>query len=80
MQLERHAAVNCAIERFIVEGDRRFTSRDQAVKSGPVDEPLEMCCRRLEPYPAPWEIESKQDLTKSFVGKVLRRVLVEDRA
>jgi long-chain acyl-CoA synthetase len=44
------------------------------------DELLEMCRRRLEPYAVPWEIEFRQDLPKSFVGKVLRRMLVEDRA
>ena len=43
------------------------------------DELLEMCRRRLEPYAVPWEIEFRQDLPKSFVGKVLRRMLVEDR-
>ena len=44
------------------------------------DELLEMCRRRLEPYAVPWEIEFRQDLPKSFVGKVLRRMLVEERA
>ena len=44
------------------------------------DELLETCRRRLEPYAARWEIEFRQDLPKSFVGKVLRRMLVEDRA
>ena len=44
------------------------------------DELLEMCRRRLEPYAVPWESEFRQDLPKSFVGKVLRRMLVEDRA
>ncbi|MEE9216785.1 MAG: alpha/beta fold hydrolase [Anaerolineales bacterium] len=34
VQLERHAAVNRAIERFIGEGDRRFTWRDQSAASG----------------------------------------------
>lgn len=44
------------------------------------DELLEMCRRRLEPYAVPWEIEFRPDLPKPFVGKVLRRMLVEDRA
>ena len=44
------------------------------------DELLEMCRRRLEPYAVPWEIEFREDLPKSFVGKVLRRMLVEERA
>ena len=41
---------------------------------------LEMCRRRLEPYAVPWEIEFREDLPKSIVGKVLRRMLVEERA
>ena len=44
------------------------------------DELLKMCRRRLEPYAVPWEIEFREDLPKSFVGKVLRRMLVEERA
>ncbi|HIQ00681.1 MAG TPA: alpha/beta fold hydrolase [Anaerolineales bacterium] len=39
---------------------------------------LELCRRRLEPYAVPWEIEFRQNLPKSFVGKVLRRMLVEE--
>ena len=62
---------------------------DQRVKAFVVPRPgsdlseeelMEMCRRRLEPYAVPWEIEFRQDLPKSFVGKVLRRMLVEDRA
>ena len=41
---------------------------------------LEMCRRRLEPYAVPREIEFREDLPKSIVGKVLRRMLVEERA
>ncbi len=64
-------------------------NRDQHVKAFVVprpgsdlseDELLEMCGRRLEPYALPWEIEFRQDLPKSDVGKVLRRMQVEDRA
>jgi long-chain acyl-CoA synthetase len=40
---------------------------------------MDMCSNRLEPYAVPWEIEFRQELPKSFVGKVLRRMLVEDR-
>ncbi len=39
---------------------------------------LELCRRRLEPYAVPWEIEFRRELPKSFVGKVLRRMLVEE--
>ncbi len=39
------------------------------------DELLELCRRRLEPYAVPWDIEFREELPKSFVGKVLRRML-----
>lgn len=42
------------------------------------DELLELCRRRLEAYEIPWEIEFRKDLPKSFVGKVLRRLLTEE--
>ena len=40
------------------------------------EELLELCRRRLEPYAVPWDIEFREELPKSFVGKVLRRMLV----
>jgi long-chain acyl-CoA synthetase len=42
------------------------------------EELMEQCRRRLEEYAVPWEIEFRDELPKSFVGKVLRRMLVED--
>ncbi len=42
------------------------------------EELLDLCRRRLEPYAVPWEIEFRETLPKSFIGKVLRRVLVQD--
>jgi long-chain acyl-CoA synthetase len=42
------------------------------------EELLELCHRRLDPYAVPWDIEFRQELPKSFVGKVLRRMLVEE--
>jgi long-chain acyl-CoA synthetase len=41
------------------------------------EELLDLCRRRLEEYAIPWEIEFREELPKSFVGKVLRRLLVE---
>ncbi len=41
------------------------------------EELLELCRRRLEAYAVPWDIEFRQELPRSFVGKVLRRVLFE---
>jgi long-chain acyl-CoA synthetase len=42
------------------------------------EELIELCRRRLEEYAVPWEIEFRSELPKSFVGKVLRRLLVEE--
>ena len=42
------------------------------------DELMAMCRRRLDEYAVPWKIEFRQELPKNFVGKVLRRVLVEE--
>ena len=62
---------------------------DQRVKAFVVPKPgsdlseeelIEMCRRRLDPYAVPWEIEFREELPKSFVGKVLRRFLVEEHA
>ena len=43
------------------------------------EELLELCRRRLEPYAVPWEIEFRDELPKSFIGKVLRRMLVQEK-
>ena len=42
------------------------------------EELLDLCRRRLEPYAVPWEIEFREELPKSFIGKVLRRMLVQE--
>ena len=41
------------------------------------EELLDLCRKRLEEYAVPWAIEFREELPKSFVGKVLRRLLVE---
>ncbi|MHA1510278.1 MAG: alpha/beta fold hydrolase [Promethearchaeota archaeon] len=38
---------------------------------------LELCKTHLEEYAVPWEIEFREELPKSFVGKILRRMLTE---
>jgi long-chain acyl-CoA synthetase len=43
------------------------------------EELLRLCCQRLEDYAVPWDIEFRQELPKSFVGKVLRRLLVKEQ-
>ena len=42
------------------------------------EELLAICQKRLEAYAVPWEIEFRQQLPRSFIGKVLRRVLFEE--
>ena len=42
------------------------------------EELMDLCHKRLEEYAVPWEIEFRQELPKSFVGKVLRRMLVQE--
>ncbi len=42
------------------------------------EELLDLCRRRLEAYAVPWDIEFRDELPKSFVGKILRRLLVEE--
>lgn len=60
---------------------------DQRVKAFVVPRPgtelskeelLDLCRQRLEEYAVPWDIEFREELPKSFIGKVLRRMLVED--
>jgi long-chain acyl-CoA synthetase len=41
------------------------------------EELLDLCRRRLDEYAVPWEIEFRESLPKSFVGKVLRRMLTK---
>ncbi|MCG3206662.1 MAG: 2-succinylbenzoate--CoA ligase [Anaerolineae bacterium] len=41
------------------------------------EELLDLCRRRLDEYAVPWDIEFREELPKSFIGKVLRRMLVE---
>ncbi len=42
------------------------------------EELLGLCRRRLDAYAVPGEIEFRESLPKSFIGKVLRRKLVEE--
>jgi long-chain acyl-CoA synthetase len=59
---------------------------DQKVKAFVVPRPgaslskeelIALCRRRLDEYAVPWEIEFREELPKSFTGKVIRRLLVE---
>jgi long-chain acyl-CoA synthetase len=39
---------------------------------------IDLCRRRLDEYAVPYDIEFRKELPKSFIGKVLRRLLVEE--
>lgn len=63
------------------------TNGEQKVKAFVVPRPgtkldkeelLALCRKRLDEYAVPWEIEFRETLPKSFVGKVLRRMLIEE--
>ena len=59
------------IKAFVVPRPESRLSREEL---------LALCKRRLEAYAVPWEIEFRQALPRSFIGKVLRRVLFEEDA
>jgi len=44
------------------------------------EELMALCKRRLEEYAVPWKIVFVKELPKNFVGKVLRRMLVEPQS
>jgi len=77
---------NSKVMEVAVVGVRKGV-RGQKIKAFVVSRPgsdlskeelLDLCRRRLEEYAVPWDIEFREELPKSFVGKVLRRVLVEE--
>ena len=42
------------------------------------EELIALCQRRLNEYEVPWDIEFREQLPKSFIGKVLRRLLISE--
>jgi long-chain acyl-CoA synthetase len=68
--IETEGDKNQKVKAFVVP--RKGTSLSK-------QELLDLCHRRLEAYAVPWEIEFREELPKSFVGKVLRRMLVEEK-
>ena len=57
------------IKAFVVPRPNTSLSKEELVA---------LCKRRLEDYAVPWEIEFRQELPRSFIGKVLRRMLFEE--
>ncbi|MFN8418381.1 MAG: alpha/beta fold hydrolase [Anaerolineae bacterium] len=75
------------VKEVAVVGLKRPETPDQRVKAYVVlqrgstlakEELITFCKRRLEEYAVPWDIEFRDELPKSFIGKVLRRLLVEE--
>lgn len=62
-------AGNQKIKAFVVPRPNSSLSKEEL---------LDLCKRRLEEYAVPWEIEFRQTLPRSFIGKVLRRMLHEE--
>jgi long-chain acyl-CoA synthetase len=58
-----------AVKAFVVRRSGATTTEDEV---------LDFCKERLAPYKAPMTVEFRDDLPKSAVGKLLRRVLVEE--
>lgn len=78
---------NNKVLEVAVVGIPKAESGDQHVKAFVVPRPgttlseeelLELCHKRLDEYAVPWKIEFRETLPKSFIGKVLRRLLVEE--
>jgi long-chain acyl-CoA synthetase len=63
-----HAAPNQKVKVFVVPREGADLSKEEL---------LDLCRRRLEEYAVPWEIEFREELPKSFTGKVIRRLLVD---
>jgi len=61
-------AGNQKIKAFVVPRANSSLSKEEL---------LDLCKRRLEAYAVPWEIEFREALPRSFIGKVLRRALHE---
>lgn len=62
------ASSNQKVKVFVVPREGTNLSKEELI---------DLCRRRLEEYAVPWEIEFRDELPKSFTGKVIRRLLVE---
>lgn len=63
-----HVDGNQKVKAFVVPRPNTTLSKEELI---------ELCRRRLEAYAVPYDIEFRDTLPKSFVGKVLRRLLVD---
>jgi long-chain acyl-CoA synthetase len=62
------ASSNQKVKVFVVPREGTDLSKEELI---------ELCRRRLEEYAVPWEIEFRDELPKSFTGKIIRRLLVD---
>ncbi len=69
--LKRPEAPDQRIKAYVVPRDGSSLKKEELIA---------LCKRRLEEYAVPWDIEFRDELPKTFVGKVLRRLLVEETA
>lgn len=63
-----HADGEQKIKAFVVPRPNVFLSKEELIA---------LCRKRLDDYAVPYDIEFRAELPKSFVGKVLRRLLVD---
>jgi long-chain acyl-CoA synthetase len=73
----REAAVIGVSDPYRGETVKAFVVLNEGVSATP-DEIIAFCRENLAPYKVPRQIEFRPELPKSAVGKVLRRVLVEE--
>jgi long-chain acyl-CoA synthetase len=64
-----HAESGQKVKAFVVPRPGTTLSKEELI---------DLCRRRLEEYAVPWEIEFRHELPKSFIGKVLRLLLIEE--
>jgi long-chain acyl-CoA synthetase len=80
--LYMHAKVQEAVVAGVPDAHRGETVKAYVVlkegQSCTVDEIVSFCKENLAPYKVPRQVEFRSELPKSQVGKILRRVLVEE--
>ena len=73
----QEAAVIGTPDAFLGERVKVFVVPRQGTSPTP-EEIIEFCRQRLAPYKVPRQVEFRDSLPKTLIGKVLRRVLIEE--